>query len=66
MSIATIKENTNYQKVDNTFVINRNDDEYKLALMRRKRDLKNANLENRLTLLEDKIDQIFKLLTADK
>ncbi len=66
MSIATIKENTNYQKVDNTFVINRNDDEYKLALMRRKRDLKNANLENRLTLLENKIDQIFKLLTADK
>lgn len=66
MSIATIKENTNYQKVDNAFVINRNDDEYKLALMRRKRDLKNANLENRLTLLEDKIDQIFKLLTADK
>lgn len=66
MSIATIKENTNYQKVDNAFVINRNDDEYKLALMRRKRDLKNANLENRLTLLENKIDQIFKLLTADK
>lgn len=66
MKIATISENANYQKINDSFIINRNDDEYKSAITRRQRMLKQNEFENRLTLLENKIDQIFNILTANK
>lgn len=64
MKIETIRENTNYQKINGAFIINKNDDEYKAALMRRKRVQKQNEFDNRLTLLEDKIDKIFTLLMS--
>ncbi len=66
MKIETIKENTNYQKINDAFIVNKNNDEYKTALIRRKRIQKQNDLDNRLTLLENKIDQIFNILMSDK
>lgn len=66
MKTETIKENTDYQKIDKAFIINRNNTDYKLALTRRKNSIKQHKLEERLSTLESKIDQIFTLLKAKK
>lgn len=66
MKIETIKENSNYQKINKSFIVNRNDDDYKATLVRRQRIAKQLDFENRLLSLENKIDQIFNLLTAGK
>ena len=64
--IETIRENNDYQKIDNAYIVNRNDSEYRAAISRRQRALKQVNFENRLIALEDKLDQIFNILMENK
>lgn len=59
----TIKESPNYQKVNRTYIINRNDSDYQAALKRIKNQNKQHELENRLNLLESKLDTVIKLLS---
>ena len=64
MKIETIKEKPDYQKINNAFIVNRNNDEYKLALMRRKRSQKQTEFEQRLSSLEDKLDTLIQLMSS--
>lgn len=59
----TIKESPNYQKVNRAYIINRNDSDYQAALKRIKNQNKQHELENRLNLLESKLDTVIKLLS---
>jgi hypothetical protein len=58
----TIKESPDYQKVNKTYIINRNDSDYQAAIKRIKNQNKQRNFENRLNLLESKLNTIIELL----
>lgn len=66
MKIETIKENRDYQKVNDAYIINRNEDAYRQALIRQKNQKRQSTFDTRLSLLEQKIDQIFNLLLSNK
>lgn len=62
MMEETIRENPDYQKIDKRYIVNRNDNDYHIALGRRARQMKQQNLENRLDVLEDKLNHLIDLL----
>lgn len=62
MNKQIIRENHNYVKVNNCFVINKNDKEYRAALMRRKNDKRIEEIEKRVSDIETKLDSIISLL----
>jgi hypothetical protein len=49
-------------KVDNSYVVNVNDEQYRAALLRRKTGKRLGNLEERVCAVEDKLDAILTLL----
>jgi hypothetical protein len=58
-----IKDNKDYVRVNGSFIVNRNDKDYQAALLRRKTSNKFENIESRVKNLEEKLDQIIKLLS---
>jgi hypothetical protein len=62
MNKQIIKENDNYVKVNNCFVINKNDKEYHAALIRRRNDKRIEEIEKRVSDIETKLDLIISIL----
>lgn len=62
MTREIVKDHTGLVKIDGCFVVNEDDDAYKLALSRRAKAAKEQELEGRVSNLENKLDLIIGLL----
>lgn len=60
-----IEDNKDYVRVNGSFIVNRNDKDYRAALLRRKTGNRLDALESRVAGLESKLDQIIKLLSKE-
>jgi hypothetical protein len=63
MMEEVVKDNRDYVRIDGSFIVNRNDNDYRAALMRRKTSNRFETIEKRVESLESKLDQIIKLLS---
>jgi hypothetical protein len=63
MREEVVKDNRDYVRVDGSFIVNRNDNDYRAALLRRKTSNRIETIEKRVESLEYKLDQIIKLLS---
>jgi hypothetical protein len=61
-----IKDNRDYVKVNGSYIINRNDKEYRAALLRARSANRLNNIEKRVENLESKLDLILELLKEKK
>jgi hypothetical protein len=63
MREEVVKDNRDYVRIDGSFIVNRNDKDYRAALLRRKTSNRLESIEKRVDSLESKLDQIIKLLS---
>lgn len=61
-----IIDNRDYVRVNGSFIVNRNEEEYRAALMRRKNTNRMQAIEERVSGLEQKLDSILNLLLQQR
>ncbi len=62
MKRELVKNYKGLVKINNTFVVNENEEEYQLALMRLEREKKLKEMDNKINNLEEKMNLIIELL----
>lgn len=61
-----IIDNRDYVRVNGSFIVNRNEEEYRATLMRRKNTNRMQAIEERVSGLEQKLDSILNLLLQQR